>query len=141
MSADPQSFPDSFCSSTGYSPMRWQNRLFGQLINCEVPAALDLPTGLGKTSVMAIWLVARALAGEDILKAIPRQLVYIVDRRAVVDQATEEAEKLRQALNSNAAHLKIPLGLSLGDRRARSFDLRPNTGRCKAASEGEEAVA
>lgn len=114
MSADPQSFPDSFCSLTGYSPMRWQNRLFGQLINGEVPAALDLPTGLGKTSVMAIWLVARALAGEDILKAIPRRLVYIVDRRAVVDQATEEAEKLRQALNSNAAHLKIPLGLSSG---------------------------
>lgn len=114
MSADPQSFPDSFYSLTGYSPMRWQNRLFGQLINGEIPAALDLPTGLGKTSVMAIWLVARALAREDILKVIPRRLVYIVDRRAVVDQATEEAEKLRQALNSNAAHLKIPLGLSSG---------------------------
>jgi CRISPR-associated endonuclease/helicase Cas3 len=114
MSADLQSFPDSFYSLTGYSPMRWQNRLFGQLINGAIPNALDLPTGLGKTSVMAIWLVARALAGKDILRAIPRRLVYIVDRRAVVDQATEEAEKLRQALNSNAAHLKIPLGLSSG---------------------------
>jgi CRISPR-associated endonuclease/helicase Cas3 len=37
-----------------------------------------------------------------------------VDRRAVVDQATEEAEKLRQALNGDAAHLKAPLGLSNG---------------------------
>lgn len=114
MSADPRSFPDSFRSLTGCSPMRWQNRLFGQLINGEIPAALDLPTGLGKTSVMAIWLVARALAGEDILKAIPRRLVYIVDRRAVVDQATEEAEKLHQALDKNAEHLRIPLGLSSG---------------------------
>jgi CRISPR-associated endonuclease/helicase Cas3 len=114
MSVDPQSFSDNFTSLTGYTPMRWQNRLFGQLINGEIPAALDLPTGLGKTSVMAIWLVARALAGEDTLKAIPRRLVYIVDRRAVVDQATEEAEKLRQALNSNAAHLNIRLKLSRG---------------------------
>jgi CRISPR-associated endonuclease/helicase Cas3 len=112
MNADPQSFPDSFYSLTGYPPMRWQDRLFRQLINGKFPDALDLPTGLGKTSVMAIWLVARALAGEDALKTIPRRLVYIVDRRAVVDQATEEAEKLRQALNSNAAHLKGALGLS-----------------------------
>jgi CRISPR-associated endonuclease/helicase Cas3 len=114
MSADPQSFPDSFCSLTGYPPMRWQNRLFDQLIDGKFPSAIDLPTGLGKTSVMAIWLVARALAGEGLLKAIPRRLVYIVDRRAVVDQATEEAERLRQALNRDAAHLKIPLELSSG---------------------------
>ena len=94
--------------------MRWQDRLFRQLINGKFPGALDLPTGLGKTLVMAIWLVARALAGEDALKAIPRRLVYIVDRRAVVDHATEEAEKLRRALSGDAAHLKGALGLSNG---------------------------
>ena len=55
---------------------------------------------------MAIWLVARAIAVEDVLKAIPRRLVYAVDRRAVVDQATEEAEKLRKALEGEAKHLK-----------------------------------
>jgi CRISPR-associated endonuclease/helicase Cas3 len=112
LSTDPQSFPDSFFSLTGYSPMRWQNRLFGELINGEFPAALDLPTGLGKTSVMAIWLLARAFANAAALKSIPRRLIYVVDRRAVVDQATEEAEKLRTALESNATHLKTPLGLS-----------------------------
>lgn len=94
--------------------MRWQIRLFGQLVEGQFPSALDLPTGLGKTSVMAIWLVARALAEGDALKAIPRRLVYVVDRRAVVDQATEEAEKLRQALNNHAAHLKGSLGLDIG---------------------------
>lgn len=114
MSADPQSFPDSFYSLTGYSPMRWQDRLFGQIINGEVPAALDLPTGLGKTSVMVIWLIALAEQAVAGAVRLPRRLVYVVDRRAVVDQATEEAEKLRQALNCNAAHLKIPLGLSSG---------------------------
>ena len=38
----------------------------------------------------------------------------IVDRRAVVDQATEEAERLRQALDSTATHLKDRLGLGNG---------------------------
>ncbi len=114
MSAVSPSFADDFFRLTAHSPMRWQRRLFASFVEGSIPVALDLPTGLGKTSVMAIWLVARAFAGEDALKVIPRRLVYIVDRRAVVDQATEEAEKLRQALSGDAAHLKGPLGLSNG---------------------------
>lgn len=43
------------------SPFPWQIRLLHQLVQGRLPRALDLPTGLGKTSVMAIWLVARAL--------------------------------------------------------------------------------
>jgi CRISPR-associated endonuclease/helicase Cas3 len=111
MSADPQSFSDNFFRLTGHSPMRWQHRLFDQFIDGKIPAALDLPTGLGKTSVMAIWVLARALATEIALKTIPRRLVYVVDRRAVVDQATAEAEKLRTALEADARHLKEQLQL------------------------------
>ena len=112
MSADSHQFPNIFSHLTGYRPMKWQVRLFSQFLSGKFPSALDLPTGIGKTSVMAIWLAARALAETGALKAIPRRLVYIVDRRAVVDQATEEAEKLRQALNNAAEHLKPALGLS-----------------------------
>ena len=114
MSADLGSFSDNFVRLTGHSPMRWQDRLFDQFMDRNIPTALDLPTGLGKTSVMAIWLVARAIAVEDVLKAIPRRLVYAVDRRAVVDQATEEAEKLRKALEGEAKHLKKSLRLDGG---------------------------
>jgi CRISPR-associated endonuclease/helicase Cas3 len=113
MNADMDSFSDNFSRLTGHSPpMRWQRRLFDLFLTGSIPNALDLPTGLGKTSVMAIWLIARALADEAILKAIPRRLIYVVDRRTVVDQATEEAEKLRNALECDSKHLKALLGLN-----------------------------
>ena len=73
-----------------YRPFRWQTRLLRQLINVDLPDAVDIPTGLGKTSVMALWLIALA-EGAD----LPVRLVYVVDRRAVVDQATRFAERLR----------------------------------------------
>lgn len=79
----------------GATPFPWQIRLLRQLIEGRLPRALDLPTGLGKTSVMAIWLVARALKAP-----VPRRLVYVVDRRAVVDQATAVAEGLRAWVQS-----------------------------------------
>ena len=75
MSADPRSFLENFKSLTGYLPMRWQIWLFDQLVDGKFPSAVDLPTGLGKTSVMAIWLAARALAEGSVLKSIPRRLV------------------------------------------------------------------
>lgn len=68
----------------------WQHALLEKMLRGELPSALDLPTGLGKTSVIAIWLVARLLGA-----SVPRRLVYVVDRRAVVDQATAVAEELR----------------------------------------------
>ncbi|MBV9590549.1 MAG: type I-U CRISPR-associated helicase/endonuclease Cas3 [Hyphomicrobiales bacterium] len=107
-------FSESFALLTGHSPMRWQQRLFEQFVLGKIPASLDLPTGLGKTSVMPIWLLARAFASKDALNAIPRRLVYVVDRRAVVDQATAEAEKLRKNLQGSAGHLKERLGLREG---------------------------
>ncbi len=107
-------FGDVFVALMGKRPFLWQCRLFRRFLESDIPSALDLPTGLGKTSVMAIWLLARALAREDVRKGIPRRLVYIVDRRAVVDQATEEAEKLRQAVNGDAAYLSEALGLGSG---------------------------
>lgn len=79
-------------------PFPWQENLLGCFTRGESVDALDLPTGLGKTSVMAIWLVARALRAP-----VPRRLVYVVDRRAVVDQATRVAEELREFVSKDPA--------------------------------------
>src|SRR5579875_552127 len=69
----------------------WQTRLLDRFGKGDLPCAIDIPAGLGKTSVIAIWLIARACEAK-----VPRRLVYVVDRRAVVDQATEEAVRLRE---------------------------------------------
>jgi len=74
----------------GQEPFPWQVELLRRLLRGDCIEALDIPTGLGKTAVIATWLVARASGAN-----VPRRLVYVVDRRAVVDQATDVAEGLR----------------------------------------------
>jgi CRISPR-associated endonuclease/helicase Cas3 len=91
----------------GETPFPWQMELLRRFRQGEAVSSLDIPTGLGKTSVMAIWLVARALKAEN----LPRRLVYVVDRRAVVDQATEVAESLRKWVEADAC-VACALGLN-----------------------------
>jgi CRISPR-associated endonuclease/helicase Cas3 len=98
-------FTDAFFALTENPPFPWQRELFARFKNGTIEHALDIPTGLGKTAVMAIWLVARAHGAP-----LPRRLVYVVDRRAVVDQATDLAKGLRKSLDRNMA-LKQALGL------------------------------
>ena len=104
MSGDRPPFPESFLLLTGHPPMKWQHRLFNRFVEGDIPAALDLPTGLGKTSVIAIWLIALAEQAAAGAARLPRRLVYVVDRRTVVDQATDEALKLRTALKASNAN-------------------------------------
>lgn len=84
----------------------WQCDLLRMFLSGRIVRAVDVPTGLGKTAVMAIWLVAR---GEG--APLPRRLVYVVDRRAVVDQATEIAQQLRQFVDDASAEFRDKLGL------------------------------
>lgn len=104
------SFLNNFKALTGFTPLAWQIRLFQEYFaRGVIPAAVDIPTGLGKTAVMALWLIARA---EN--PSLPRRLVYVVDRRVVVDQATDTAINLQMNLDLNlgvSAALKTALGL------------------------------
>jgi CRISPR-associated endonuclease/helicase Cas3 len=90
----------------GQDPFPWQLELLRCFRRGDSIQALDIPTGLGKTATMAIWLIARALGAD-----LPRRLVYVVDRRAVVDQATDEAERIRKVVDE-MPELKSALGLS-----------------------------
>ncbi len=91
-------FDKAFESLTGFLPMRWQERLFKRFVENDIPSLCDIPTGLGKTSVIVIWLLALIEQAESGLVRLPRRLVYIVNRRTVVDQATETVEQIRTRL-------------------------------------------
>lgn len=109
------SFEQIFRTLTGHAPLRWQSRLHAGFMTGLVPPALDLPTGLGKTAVMAVWLAARIMGAR-----LPNRLVYVVDRRTVVDQATAEAEKLAR----NAVGLPIGGTLAISTLRGQNVDNR-----------------
>ena len=99
-------FDDDFTLLTGNPPFPWQRALYGRFVASDFPKACDLPTGLGKTSVIALWLLALTKNPK-----LPRRLVYVVNRRTVVDQSTAEAERLRNQLLEPVA-AKHPLAIS-----------------------------
>jgi len=93
------SFEHAFAEITGRKPFPWQSALFARLTSVndeqepDIPAIASIPTGLGKTSVIAVWLIALSQG-----MPLPRRLVYVVNRRTVVDQTTREAERLKAAV-------------------------------------------
>ena len=97
-------FENSFKALTEYEPHPWQRRLYDEFIKGNYPPVLDIPTGLGKTSIMTIWFLAHANPNA---KKVPRRLVYIVDRRVIVDQASEDAKKLLKFSDQYLKHLTI----------------------------------
>ena len=83
-----QWFAIEFQVLTGYEPYAWQIALFNSLVLGTIPKNINLPTGSGKTSAIPVWLLAFVKN-----PTLPRRLVYVVDRRSVVDQATAVVEK------------------------------------------------
>src|SRR5713101_5712651 len=82
----------------GPEPLRWQVRLFHELCTNVVRNECDLPTGMGKTSVIHLWLLALRYQILEGKPRLPTRLVYVVDRRTVVDQATDIAERIQRNL-------------------------------------------
>ncbi|MBV9702094.1 MAG: hypothetical protein JO163_05155, partial [Methylobacteriaceae bacterium] len=102
-------FRDAFRALTGHDPFRWQQRLYEEHFatfepsQVELPSTVDIPTGLGKTSIIVIWALALAWQAANGIVRLPRRLVYVVNRRTVVDQATDVAMRLRERLRRAAA--------------------------------------
>jgi len=86
-----------------YAPMEWMKRMCAQIIEGKAPSLVDLPTGAGKTELAVIWLLALAWYGQDRIKRepVPRRLVWIVNRRVLVQQVFVIADKLRARLISD----------------------------------------
>ena len=70
-----------FRDVAGHDPWPWQLRLHARLVAGDIPDAVDVPTGCGKTACVLLALLARLEH-----PGLPRRIVYVVDRRAIVDQ-------------------------------------------------------
>lgn len=82
-------------------PFPWQRRLVATVCNDGTwPPYLDLPTGSGKTAVLDIAVFAMAVdaARPAAERKLGRRVILVVDRRTVVDQTFERAQKLAGCL-------------------------------------------
>ncbi|WP_116808705.1 type I-G CRISPR-associated helicase/endonuclease Cas3g [Steroidobacter cummioxidans] len=95
-------FVDFFCDVHGHEPFPWQERLATQLIEDHAwPDLIDLPTASGKTACLDIALFHLAWCAERGKPWLaPRRIVFVVDRRIIVDSTAKRAQKLCAALES-----------------------------------------
>ncbi|MEV5568715.1 type I-U CRISPR-associated helicase/endonuclease Cas3 [Spirillospora sp. NPDC052269] len=79
----------------GHGPFPWQQALVADILQTGCwPDMLDVPTGLGKTSLIDVFAFVAA-ARTSLAR---RRLFFVVDRRLIVDEAYRHADRLAQAL-------------------------------------------
>ncbi len=95
-------FADFFREVHGCDPFPWQERLTTQVLESgKWPEVIDLPTGSGKTAVLDTAIFALA-ARPDVS---PRRIVFVIDRRIVVDQVYRRALLIRDRIQAGDSPL------------------------------------
>lgn len=94
----PDGFAEFFEAVRGHEPFPWQADLADRLIQSRFPDVIDVPTGLGKTSVIDCWAFALAVHASRERRGVPLRLCFVVDRRLVVDATYDDALALANAL-------------------------------------------
>ncbi len=88
-------FPAYFSGVHGYDPFPWQVRLTDTVLaQGRWPAVIDLPTGSGKTATLDTALFSLAARPD----AFPRRIVFVIDRRIIVDQVYKRARRIKKTL-------------------------------------------
>jgi len=89
-------FPAYFMACHGHPPFDWQQKLAEKVLSTAWPGVLALPTAAGKTAILDIALFALAKQAElpPAQRTAPRRIVFVVDRRVVVDATAERARKI-----------------------------------------------
>lgn len=101
MSLAVRDFRSFFHAVHGHEPFVWQVQLAERVCSdAGWPAALDVPTGLGKTAVLDVAVFALALQAElaPAERTARTRTFLVVDRRVIVDQAHARACRLVEAL-------------------------------------------
>ena len=90
-------FPAFYRSIHDRKPFRWQSDLVEQVLaDRRWPDLIDVPTGLGKTSMLDVAVFVAAATAVDPAESRPgrRRCFFVVDRRIVVDEAYDHARHL-----------------------------------------------
>ncbi|MBV8817667.1 MAG: hypothetical protein JO022_04865, partial [Acidobacteriaceae bacterium] len=95
-------FPAFFRACWGYDPFPWEESLARSVSDGRWPGALSLPTSAGKTAVIDIAIFAFACR----IPNAARRIFFVVDRRVVVDEATDRAREIADALRDPEAYLQ-----------------------------------
>jgi CRISPR-associated endonuclease/helicase Cas3 len=82
-------FPTFFEALHKRQPFPWQVTLAERVCSEGWPDVIDLPTASGKTACIDIALFAMAVTN-----AAPRRVFFVVDRRVIVNEAFERANKI-----------------------------------------------
>lgn len=113
-------FKRDFKNLTGHPPFPWQERLFEAFKAGEVPSACSLPTGLGKTSIIAIWLIAVAHGAK-----LPRRLVYCLPMRVLVEQTRGLAKLWSERCGATLDQPTVPVHVLMGGESEDDWDIQP----------------
>jgi CRISPR-associated endonuclease/helicase Cas3 len=132
-------FDAYFEACHGVKPFRWQRELIARVLDEGWPKVLALPTGTGKTAVLDIALFALAAqAGQPpASRTAPRRIVFVVDRRVVVNATAERARRILTRLESAApghvlAEVRTALLAYGGEKPLRCAELRGGVWRDEA---------
>lgn len=96
-------FPAFIEEVFGRPPFTWQTDLVHQVLaEGRWPDVIDVPTGLGKTSMIDISLFVTACQSgvPEPSTLARRRIFFVVDRRIVVDEAKTHADLLARRINS-----------------------------------------
>lgn len=88
-------FDHMFRTIHGYEPFPWQAEAAHRLTSGEKFNAVNVPTASGKTSMIDAAVFAAAHGGA-------RRIAFIIDRRVVVDEAYNRAQRIANALSEPA---------------------------------------
>ena len=98
-----------------YPPFDWQEKLLERVVDKGWPATIDLPTSSGKTSAIDVAVFHLALqAGLGMQeRTAALRTFFVIDRRAVVDEASEHASKIATALRDSKDEIVADVARSL----------------------------
>ncbi len=114
------SFAEFYRAVHDRDPLPWQDRLAATVVKSGWPEEIGVPTGLGKTSTIdiAVWALATQAATPPTQRTMPIRIWYVVDRRLLVDAASEHASRLSELLRvSDEEPLRV-VGHALTSMRA-----------------------